>query len=86
MHLPDGKGNIARYMVPLLDMANHSDHPNAALAQDSSAVYLRAIRPIKKGEEVSPHLPCVPFLSALLLHIQLTKWLSTKGFGNSLAY
>lgn len=53
MHFPDGKGQMARYLVPLLDLANHSDEPNANLARDSKAVHLRAIRDIKKGEEVT---------------------------------
>jgi hypothetical protein len=51
------------YLLPLIDMANHAHNPNAGLkicvnriARDfdaNSSFALRALRPIKKGEEVT---------------------------------
>lgn len=51
------------FLLPLIDMANHAHNPNAGLKisvnritrdfDDTSSFALRALRPIKKGEEVT---------------------------------
>ncbi|KAK9236751.1 hypothetical protein V1525DRAFT_406139 [Lipomyces kononenkoae] len=37
---------------PLVSLINHSCEPNAVLVFDKNVLFLRAIRPIKKGEEI----------------------------------
>lgn len=54
---------IQGFLVPLIDMANHSPNPNAVMKisvnkwtrkfDESSSFALRATRPIKKGEEIT---------------------------------
>ncbi|KAL7551741.1 hypothetical protein ACHAWF_014928 [Thalassiosira exigua] len=54
---------IQGYLLPLVDMANHAHEPNAALKisvnrwtrkfDDTSSFALRALKPIRKGEEVT---------------------------------
>ncbi|KAL9187041.1 hypothetical protein ACHAXT_010761 [Thalassiosira profunda] len=54
---------IQGFLLPLIDMANHAHDPNAALKisvnrwtrefDDTSTFALRALRPIKRGEEVT---------------------------------
>lgn len=51
------------FLLPLIDMANHEHNPNAVLRisvnritrgfDDTSKFALKALRPIKKGEEVT---------------------------------
>eukprot|EP00581_Thalassiosira_minuscula_P008936 CAMPEP_0183707122 /NCGR_PEP_ID=MMETSP0737-20130205/3770_1 /TAXON_ID=385413 /ORGANISM="Thalassiosira miniscula, Strain CCMP1093" /LENGTH=1065 /DNA_ID=CAMNT_0025934703 /DNA_START=20 /DNA_END=3217 /DNA_ORIENTATION=+ len=54
---------VQGFLLPLIDMANHAQDPNAVLKisvnrwtrefDDTSTFALRALRPIKKGEEVT---------------------------------
>jgi hypothetical protein len=54
---------IQGYLIPLIDMANHAINPNACLKisinlltrafDTTSSFVLKALRPIKKGEEVT---------------------------------
>lgn len=54
---------IQGFLIPLIDMANHAQDPNAALKisvnrwtrefDESSSFALRALRPIRKGEQVT---------------------------------
>jgi hypothetical protein len=41
------------YLLPIADLANHDEDPNARRHEKGDFVYMTATRPIKKGEEIT---------------------------------
>lgn len=50
----DGEAQTsASHLVPLVDLINHANDPNAERSDDGTDVFVRAIKHIKKGEEIT---------------------------------
>jgi SET domain-containing protein len=54
-HVADDRFENSHIRTPLGGFYNHSENPNCCTVKDGDLVYLKTIRDIKTGEEITSH-------------------------------